>query len=417
MKEILRHIASKALAFAAVLLMAACGSSSDTPGTPDTPDTPGTGGQKSHGVVFFFMGSGTGLQTEMDSNIRRIVEKASSVVDDNHKIMIFYDRVYDAVDKNHDTFTNLWEVKKVNGRTKQVLVKEWNPQATSTVSPDFMTTVLKMAREQMNTDTYSLVMSSHGGGWVPSDVYDAFVEKEAASNAKAPSAPVPPTKFFGEDSGAFMEVPDLASALKAAGKWDLLLFDACFMSSVEALYDLRQTASYIIASPSEVMGGGFPYNTVLPYLFDRSEESYTNLCKAYMSAYRSSSTPSATVALVRTAGLDALAAAARPVYVSQKAVDAGQLQGYEGFRPHMFYDFAQYMTAAAGTMPAALSSALASTVVFADHPPTIVSGCGSGRGTIAMATCCGLTCHVGADGYDMLHESWRSTAWAKAVGQ
>ena len=249
LKQVLRNVA---FLLAATMAFTACGGGSNDP-TPDpepTPTpTPTPSTTESRGLVVFCMGSGTGLQDEMDKNITRIVEAASKVVDDNNKICIFYDRVYDANNKNHETFTRLTEVKKVDGRTKQVLVKEWNPSQTSTVDPTFMTEVLTLARQTMNVKQCGLVMSSHGGGWVPSDTYDQYVVEEnklnSQNSAKGASVNVPQTKFFGEDSGAFMEVPQLAQALKAAGQWQYVIFDACFMSSVEALYDLRSVAPYI----------------------------------------------------------------------------------------------------------------------------------------------------------------------------
>lgn len=50
-------------------------------------------------------------------------------------------------------------------------------------------------------------------------------------------------------------------------RFDYLLFELLFQSSVEALYDLRRAADYIVASPCEVMAHGFPYDTVIPSLF------------------------------------------------------------------------------------------------------------------------------------------------------
>ena len=73
-----------------------------------------------------------------------------------------------------------------------------------------------------------------------------------------------------------MDISELAAAIDGSGvRFDYLLFDACFMSSVEALYDLRRAADYIVASPCEVMAHGFPYDTVIPSLFaDDGARSY-----------------------------------------------------------------------------------------------------------------------------------------------
>ena len=407
------------LLMAALTLISCGGSGGDdpTPSPTPTPDPTPTPTTKSHGLLVYCMGSGTGLQDEMDKNITRIVQAASSVIGDNSKICIFYDRVYDASNKNHDTYTRLTEVRKVDGRTKQVQIKEWVPSETSTVDPSFMTEVMKLARQTMGTDTYGLVLSSHGGGWVPSDTYDAFVAQESAANGSMEAkADLPKTKFFGEDSGEFMEVPTLSKALTDAGKWEYILFDACFMSSVEALYDLRTNADYIIASPAEVMSGGFPYDTIIPLLFGSTDHGLTDVCKAYMEAYKNSS---ATVALVQTSKLDALLSAAKPLYKAAASanINTASLQGYEGFSPHLFFDLAQYLQQSGATSAqlSAFSTALKAAVLYEGHTSTITSGCGSKAGKVAISTSCGLTCHVPVSGYDALHTAWLATDWGKAV--
>ena len=86
------------------ILMIGGGSDDPTPDPEPTPTpTPTPSTTESRGLVVFCMGSGTGLQDEMDKNITRILEAAPKVVDDNNKICIFYDRVYDANNKNHET--------------------------------------------------------------------------------------------------------------------------------------------------------------------------------------------------------------------------------------------------------------------------------------------------------------------------
>lgn len=429
LKQVLRNVA---FLLAATMAFTACGGGGSNDPTPDpdpTPTpTPTPSTTESRGLVVFCMGSGTGLQDEMDKNITRIVEAASKVVDDNNKICIFYDRVYDANNKNHETYTRLTEVKKVDGRTKQVLVKEWNPSQTSTVDPTFMTEVLTLARQTMNVKQYGLVMSSHGGGWVPSDTYDQYVIEEnklnSQNDAKGASVNVPQTKFFGEDSGAFMEVPQLVQALKAAGQWQYVIFDACFMSSVEALYDLRSVAPYIVASPAEVMSGGFPYSTMVPLLLgkDNTPTSLENVCRAYMDSYKNSS---ATVALIQTDRLQALADIVKQINANPATVDANKLQGFEGFHPHLYFDFEQYIKALGAnsdntSLLAKFRTSLGEAVLFEAHTSSILSGAGSNKGTVKIDNCCGLTCHVPAPtftgfSFDFVHEAWLKTDWAKAV--
>lgn len=50
-------------------------------------------------------------------------------------------------------------------------------------------------------------------------------------------------------------------------RFEYILFDDCFMSSIEVAYDLRKITRHLIASPCEVMAYGYPYDLVMPYLF------------------------------------------------------------------------------------------------------------------------------------------------------
>lgn len=164
---------------------------------------------------------------------------------------------------------------------------EYTQEDLST-DPVIMKGILNKIKEELPADTYGLVISSHGGGWVPNDIFDSHVLAQ--------------TRFIGQDGTDYMEIPDLAEALEGS-HFEYILFDACLMSSVEALYDLRQAAKYLIASPAEVLAEGFPYKEIVSQLF------YNDLkgaCQSFMNKYRQTS---GTIALVQTDKLEALAAA------------------------------------------------------------------------------------------------------------
>lgn len=61
-----------------------------------------------------------------------------------------------------------------------------------------------------------------------------------------------------------MNIDDLHEALQVLPKLDFLLFDACFMESVEVAYALRDCGDYMISSPTEIPGVGAPYEDVVP---------------------------------------------------------------------------------------------------------------------------------------------------------
>lgn len=56
---------------------------------------------------------------------------------------------------------------------------------------------------------------------------------------------------------------------------EYILFDDCYMSSLEVAYELRHVTNYMIACPTEVMVFGMPYSTIGKYLL--SENQITKL--------------------------------------------------------------------------------------------------------------------------------------------
>ena len=108
--------------------------------------------------------------------------------------------------------------------------------------------VLQQVTDTYPSDRYGLVLWSHGTAWLPAD-YKNYL------------------RSFGTDTGNhFMSVNDLTAALSDY-HFDFLLFDACYMASLEVAYALRHCTDYLIASPTEVLADGFPYQLFMQDLF------------------------------------------------------------------------------------------------------------------------------------------------------
>jgi len=381
-------------AFAAMLL--SCSDSNEEQVTPvpsTDPDTTVVEEAKTHTVIFYLMGNETGLEEDMDKNIQRVVTTAmtNALVDDSCHIAIFYDR---------GNYTRLTKIAKdTDGRTKQLVLKEYNINA-SCVEPEFISSVIDEVKTALPADSYGLVVSSHGGGWVPSATYDDHVA----------------TRFMGQDGDEWLEIPQLVEGLKGT-TFDYILFDACFMASVEALYDLRETAKYIIASPTEVLGTGFPYATILPLLFEQGHK-LEDVCAAFMEEYKNSS---GTISLTDCSKLDALATAMKDVLAANggTTVDLSKIQGYEGYDPHLYFDLLQYveqLTGSTGTAYEKFKTALGNAVIYEGHTDTFISAFGPSKGTISLPRSCGLSCHVNDTTRPETHAAFLNTDWAKAVG-
>ena len=87
-----------------------------------------------------------------------------------------------------------------------------------------------------------------------------------------------------------MNISDLREALSVAPHLDFILFDACFMQSVEVLYELKEYANYIIGSPTEIPAPGAPYQKVVPAMLSNTTTA-VGIGKAYFEFYVALSPP------------------------------------------------------------------------------------------------------------------------------
>ena len=187
--------------------------------------------------------------------------------------------------------------------------------------------VLQQVTDTYPSDRYGLVLWSHGTAWLPSD-YKNYL------------------RSFGTDTGNhFMSVNDLTAALSDY-HFDFLLFDACYMASLEVAYALRHCTDYLIASPTEVLADGFPYQLFMQDLFT-PEANVVDIATQFYTYYQSSY---GTVSVTKTAELADLATAYRVIFQGKSeeelfAVPVQELQIMEYLTGniHALYDCADYV--------------------------------------------------------------------------
>lgn len=383
------------------LMLSCTKEQTDVPTPPENEQNPPVEGPltQSHTLIVFMQGD-NGLEEFMDVNLQRVVTAYYEIPQDLGKIVVFYDR---------GNYTRLTELYLDDGMAKQRLIKEYNT-AESTVDVEFMAGVFDLIRQEVPSETYGLILSSHGGGWVPADIYDLYLFLDTSYEQ-----PLAERSFYGQDGVECMELPQLAQAL-SGWKFEYLIFDACFMASVEGLYELRNISDYVIASSAEILGTGFPYEDIIPLLFSTENHSLRKACESYMQLYSESS---GTISLVDCAKLDQLAAVMAQInqQVGNKSVDVSLIQPYEGFSTHLYFDFEQYIEQLTTDeqLLESFKEALEQAVIYTDHTPEFYSAVGSEPRYIDLPRSCGLTCHVPQPGCDNTHAAFLETAWAKAV--
>ena len=390
----------KSLLWALVALFAvACSNDSPEPEPTPTPEPTPEVPQpltESHTLIIYMQGN-NGLAEFMDSNLQRIIASYYDMPEGDFRIFIFYDR---------GNYTRLTELYMNDGMAKQRLVEEYDT-ATSTVDKSFFEGVIAKVKSEAPADSYGLILSSHGGGWVPSLLYDEYLFQSDSRSGDIPQAQ---PLFYGQDDYDCMEVPDLVDALDEI-HFDYIIFDACFMANIEALYDLRNSADYIVASAAEVLGAGFPYESMIPMLFEYDDHSLKAICEEYMKYYEKSS---GTVALIDCKAIGTLAEAMRQLMPELEGyVDVSDIQAYDAFDYHLYFDLMNYVETSVSDS-ANFETALNKAVLYSGYTNTILTSTGD-VDSFELNCSCGLSCYIPQEACPATEAAWRETAWAKYI--
>ena len=102
-----------------------------------------------------------------------------------------------------------------------------------------------------------LILWSHGTGWINS------------------------TRSFGDDGGNNINIYELAKILPI--QFDCIVFDACYMSCIENLFELREKTRYVLSSPNVVPVDGIIDNNTLNLLCKSNDikEKLISICNYY----------------------------------------------------------------------------------------------------------------------------------------
>ena len=142
-----------------------------------------------------------------------------------------------------------------------------------------------------------------------------------------------------------MDIIDLKNALNR--KFEFILFDACYMGCIEVAYELRNKANYIISSPTEVLSYGFPYQTIVPYLFNEPFDA-TKIASSYISSYqnqKSSILQSASVSVINTDQFSNLISATNEIFsLADTLYNVNSLQQLDVNNSNLLYDFGDLYT-------------------------------------------------------------------------
>lgn len=218
------------------------------------------------------------LDSSISSNIDDMISVATTENLNNGNLIVY--------NSKNDKTAELYQIKEgSNGVVTKHHIEDYTNR--SAIDPEVMKDVITRVASDFPADSYGLIFSSHGTSWLPSN-YTSML------------------KSFGAEAGKNMEINELADGIPEQYHFDFLLFDVCSMGGIECVYELKDKADYIVASPSEVISTGFPYKKILPRLFEMPA-NLEGAAKDFYEFYKSNSYPYGNVAVTKTSELDKVA--------------------------------------------------------------------------------------------------------------
>ena len=315
----------------------------------------------------------------------------------------------------------------------------------NSADPATLRDVIDYVKRNYDSESYGLVLWSHGTGWIPTRQLHFVAPNLGYSPSRDGNGhhgsviemqryPLSwQTKAFalenvksGSPSYTCMELDELADAIPD-GIFDFIVFDACYMGNVEVAYALRNKARYIVSSAYEVVSYGFPYHLVTR---DLLEGNLIKVCRDFHSYYSSFSDwqQMAGISLVRTEELDSLASCFRKIVAEKKdtipLMDISIIQHFDRFRNHVFFDLLDVVEKL-GTEKEYYDEfryQLDRCVPFKISTPYIFYG--EKGEEIKVDKYCGLSVYVPISKYDkglnpgdpVLNNDYRRTEWSRTTG-
>lgn len=391
-------------------------------------------GTAEHTVIMYLAGNNN-LESYLEDNIRDVISSVDvSTPSDNGRIVIYF-RPRPA--SGDPMLLQVYYDKKL--AAVQCDTIRTYPAEMSSSNPETLRKVVADAKVVAPAKEYSMIFGSHATGWFTEECMSrgsltrpmsvGFKSNNDGSFWRQYGDEI--TRTFGMDGkmiyegatidDAGMNITEMASALSGT-KFRSLIFDACFMASVEAVYDLRNVADYVIASSAEIMGRGMPYDLVLRYLFTSggTEGNLMKYCSEYMRYYKelASGRKSGTISLVDCSKMEALATAVAKVEQGGlNEVDQYDVQAFELLDESQFFDMEHFYDLAAKDRSAyaAMQNALTDCVVYKGYTPTVFSA--FGYGVFEVERSCGLTMNIPSATYTLFRSEWLKTAWARRIGR
>lgn len=294
-----------------------------------------------HRTVLVYMAGDNNLSKDGYTNIQAMLSGMKNI---SGRLVIYFDPF--------DAAPSLMTVRNSRAGTLVLDTLAVYPEENS-ASPEVLNRVANEVRHLYPANSYGLILWSHGLSWLPQKYANSW---NLNSLRPLRNADMPETKYFGMDNhtgtsggSAIMNTEEMVEVLPEG--YYFILFDACFMSSIEVLYELRKKTQYVIASPAEVITDGFPYDKIMSHLWGE-EEDLIQICRNFYNYYNShpngGNFRSATITLAKTEGIDRLASSVRAILAGKTEFTSLWIYPNTSNKlPQVFFDLGDFMSSLA----------------------------------------------------------------------
>ena len=306
-------------------------------------------------ILIAYLAGDHSLSPEIEQKIAALTIGFLATDCSQNRLFIYCDR------KN--TSPQLMEISAHTANPRQLL-KTYTAQ--NSASSNVMKQVLNDILNNYSASSYGLILFSHGSAWLP------------AAGFENPSRSTRSVCIDGEDE---MELADFASALPLPNHrtWDFILFEGCYMGSVEVAYELKDKTEAIIASPTEIVSPGMTevYPSALSYLYqptpqlERFAQSYFDAWNSKTGDYRS-----ATISVVQTEYLEELALLARAAFLRWEpdTETISSLQCFNRNEWHLFFDLKETLLTANPALKTYVNELWKNIVTYSAATPSFLPG-------------------------------------------
>ncbi|MBR6458108.1 MAG: hypothetical protein IKS71_05875 [Bacteroidales bacterium] len=343
------------------------------------------------------------LQGYLDKNFDQLCEGYIPGKWDNNALVVFSHASVNRSDWVTDTEPVVFRIYEHYGEVIRDTVLTY-PKETITVDTAFMKKVLNDIRDKYPSDSYGMVYTSHGTGWIPKDYRKS---QETVMSVCGVGA-----QFDGPYSSYTyyqLDIDEFKHALPY--HMDYIVMDACLMGGVEVVYEWRDLCDYLIASPGEVLAEGFNYKKLSERLLKGTEPDLLGVCQDYYALNEENG--DATIGLYDCSKIEALAQACAPVFEAHRdkttSLKTSQVQGFN-YSYQYHFDFRDILVKLGATAEelAPVDAALAELVIYKNATEYFLGN--------HITTYSGLSMFLPTSSWPKLNERYKSTSWNQATG-